>query len=211
MPAAEVVGVPSGQRVVAALALPLGVSVLPGYLFLTTRLGVVKRVTLSDLAKQFGTFSVMNVTEDDAIVSIRVTQGEGEVLLATARGQSIRFAEEEVRPMGFNAGGVAGIKLVTEDVVVGADVVQPDAEVAVMTEQGIGKRSSMSEFPTQGRAGQGVIGIRLDEDDAVAGLLIAGLKDELFITTSRGKSKQVKMKVFKSLGARPAATTCSTW
>jgi DNA gyrase subunit A len=200
MPAAEVVGVPTGQRIVMALALPLGVSELPGYLFFTTRLGVVKRVTLSDLAKQFTTFSVMNIAEDDAIVSIRVTPGEGEVLLATARGQTIRFAEEDVRPMGFNAGGVAGIKLVNEDVVVGADVVQPDGEVAVITEQGVGKRSSMSEFPTQGRAGQGVIGIRLSEDDAVAGLSIAGIKDEVFITTSRGKAKQVKLKVFKSLG-----------
>jgi DNA gyrase subunit A len=200
MPAAEVVGVPTGQRVVAAFALPLGVSELPGYLFLTTRLGVVKRVTLSDLAKQFTTFSVMNIAEDDAIVSIRVTQGEGEVLLATARGQAIRFIEEDVRPMGFNAGGVAGIKLVNEDVVVGADVVRPDGEVAVVTEQGVGKRSSMSEFPRQGRAGQGVIGIRVDEEDAVAGLAIAGLKEEVFITTSRGKSKLVKMRAFKSLG-----------
>jgi DNA gyrase subunit A len=200
MPAAEVVGVPTGQRIVAALALPLGVSELPGYLFLTTRLGVVKRVTLSDLAKQFTNFSVMNIAEDDAIVSVRVTQGEGEVLLATARGQMIRFAEEDVRPMGFNAGGVAGIKLVNEDVVIGADLVQPDSEVAVITEQGVGKRSSMGEFPKQGRAGQGVIGIRVDEEDAAAGLIITGLKDEVFITTSRGKSKQVKLKVFKSLG-----------
>jgi DNA gyrase subunit A len=200
MPAAEVVGVPTGQRIVTALALPLGVSELPGYLFLTTRLGVVKRVTLSELAKQFTTFSVMNIAEDDAIVSVRVTQGEGEVLLATARGQTIRFAEEEVRPMGFNAGGVAGIKLVNEDVVVGADVVRADGEVAIITEQGVGKRSGLSEFPKQGRAGQGVIGIRVDEEDAVAGMLIAGLKEEVLITTSRGKSKQVKTKVFKSLG-----------
>jgi DNA gyrase subunit A len=69
----------------------------------------------------------------------------------------IRFAEEDVRPMGFNAGGVAGIKLVSEDVIVGADVVQPESEVAVITEQGTGKRSAMSEFPKQGRAVQGVI------------------------------------------------------
>ena len=78
---------------------------------------------LADLAKSFGTFSVMNVTDDDAIVSVRVTAGEGEVMLVTARGQAIRFVEEDVRPMGFNAGGVAGIKLVNEDVVVAADVV----------------------------------------------------------------------------------------
>ncbi len=200
MPAPEVVGVPSGQRLVAMLALPMGQTELSGYLFLATRLGVVKRVTLSDVAQANGTFSVMNITEDDALVAARVTPGEGDVLLTTARGQAIRFAEEEVRPMGFNAGGVAGIRLVNEDVVVTADVVQPDGEVAVITEQGIGKRSPMSEFPKQGRAGQGVIGIRLNEDDAVAGSAVASLKDEVMIVTSRGKTKQVKVKAFKSLG-----------
>jgi DNA gyrase subunit A len=200
MPAPEVVGVPTGQRVIALLALPLGQAELPGYLFLTTRLGVVKRVTLSDLAKAFGTFSVMNVADDDAIIAVHVTQGEGEVLLASARGQMIRFAEEDVRPMGFNAGGVAGIKLAIEDVVVGADVVQPEGEVAVITEQGTGKRSGMAEFPKQGRAGQGVIGIRIEPGDAVAGVVIAGVKEDVIITTSRGKAKQVKVKLFKSLG-----------
>jgi DNA gyrase subunit A len=200
MPAPEVVGVPSGQRVVAMLTLPMGHTELEGYLFLTTRLGVVKRVTLSDVAQANGSFSVMNITEDDAIVAVCVTPGEGEVLITTARGQTIRFAEEEVRPMGFNAGGVAGIKLVNEDVVVTADVVNPEGEAAVITEQGNGKRSGMAEFPRQGRAGQGVIGIRLNEDDAVAGLVIAGLKEDAIITTSRGKARQVKLKVFKSLG-----------
>jgi DNA gyrase subunit A len=186
--------------VIALFALPMGQSELNGYLFLTTRLGVVKRVTLADLAKSFGTFSVMNVTDDDAIIAVHVTQGEGEVLLASARGQMIRFAEEDVRPMGFNAGGVAGIRLASEDVVVGADVVQPEGEVAVITEQGTGKRSTMSEFPKQGRAGQGVIGIRTDAGDAVAGIVIAGMKEEVIITTSRGKAKQVKVRLFKSLG-----------
>jgi DNA gyrase subunit A len=102
--------------------------------------------------------------------------------------------------MGFNAGGVAGIRLASDDVVVGADVVQPEGEVAVITEQGTGKRSAMSEFPKQGRAGQGVIGLRIDAGDAVAGVAIAGVKEEVIITTSRGKSKQVKLKLFKSLG-----------
>jgi DNA gyrase subunit A len=200
MPAAEVVGVPSGQRVIAALALPKDKPELKGYVFMATRLGVVKRVTLADVAKAFGSFAVMNIADDDAIVAARPTLGEGDVMLITARGQSIRFAEEDVRPMGFNAGGVAGIKLANEDVVIAADVVDPEGEVAVITEQGTGKRSLLEEFPTQGRAGQGVIGIRLAGGDAVAGLAITGLKDDLVVTTSRGKAKLIKGKVFKSLG-----------
>jgi DNA gyrase subunit A len=200
MPAAEVVGVPSGQRVIAALALPKDKPEPKGYVFMATRLGVVKRVTLADVAKAFGSFAVMNIADDDAIVAARPTLGEGDVMLITARGQSIRFAEEDVRPMGFNAGGVAGIKLANEDVVIAADVVDPEGEVAVITEQGTGKRSLLEEFPTQGRAGQGVIGIRLAGGDAVAGLAITGLKDDLVVTTSRGKAKLIKGKVFKSLG-----------
>ena len=200
MPAPDVVGVPSGQRIVSLLALPLDKPELPGYLFMATRLGVVKRVTLADLAKSFGTFSVMNVADDDAIVSVRVTAGEGEVMLVTARGQAIRFVEEDVRPMGFNAGGVAGIKLVNEDVVVAADVVVEENEAAIITEQGSGKRSPLSEYPKQGRAGQGVIGIKIAGGDAVAGFAIVGPKDDVAITTSRGKAKLVKGKLFKSLG-----------
>ncbi|MFN8596170.1 MAG: DNA gyrase subunit A, partial [Anaerolineae bacterium] len=200
MPAADVVGVPTGQRIVTLLALPLDKPELPGYLFMATRQGVVKRVAMADVAKAFGTFSVMNVADDDAIVSAKVTAGEGEVMLVSARGQAIRFAEEEVRPMGFNAGGVAGIKLVNEDLVMAADVVAPDAEAAVITEQGSGKRSPLAEYPKQGRAGQGVIGIKIAGGDAVAGFAVVGSKDDLVITTSRGKSKLVKGKLFKSLG-----------
>jgi DNA gyrase subunit A len=200
MPAADVVGVPSGQRIVALLALPLNKPELPGYLFMATRLGVVKRVTLVDVAKAFGTFSVMNVADDDAIVSVRVTAGEGEVMLVTARGQAIRFIEEDVRPMGFNAGGVAGIKLVNEDLVVAADVVGEDQEAAILTEQGVGKRSPLSEYPRQGRAGQGVIGIKVAGGDAVAGFAILGPKDDAAITTSRGRTKLVKGRLFKGLG-----------
>ncbi len=204
MPAPDVVGVPSGQRIVSLLALPLDKPELPGYLFMATRLGVVKRVTLAELAKSFGTFSVMNVADDDAIVSVRVTAGEGEVMLVTARGQAIRFIEEDVRPMGFNAGGVAGIKLVNEDVVVAADIVAEDQEAAIITEQGSGKRTPLSEYPKQGRAGQGVIGIKIAGGDAVAGFAIVAPKDDVALTTSRGRTKLLKGKLFKSLGRATA-------
>ncbi len=204
MPAPDVVGVPSGQRIVSLLALPLDKPELPGYLFMATRLGVVKRVTLAELAKSFGTFSVMNVADDDAIVSVRVTAGEGEVMLVTARGQAIRFIEEDVRPMGFNAGGVAGIKLVNEDVVVAADIVAEDQEAAIITEQGSGKRTPLSEYPKQGRAGQGVIGIKIAGGDAVAGFAIVAPKDDVALTTSRGRTKVLKGKLFKSLGRATA-------
>ncbi len=200
MPAAEVFGVPSDQRVVAAVALPKEGPELKGYLFMTTWLGVVKRVTLADLAKAFGSFSVMNVAEDDAIASALVTPGEGEVILVTRHGQSIRFVEEDVRAMGFNAGGVAGIKLVEDDQVCGADVVDPDSDVLLITMEGQGKRSALAEYPKQGRAGQGVRAIKLDEADYVAGVAVVKPGDELTIVTSKNKTKSIKAKSIKSVG-----------
>ncbi|MEO0109105.1 MAG: DNA gyrase C-terminal beta-propeller domain-containing protein, partial [candidate division WOR-3 bacterium] len=101
---------------------------------------------------------------------------------------SIRFSEEEVRPMGFNAGGVAGIRLVGEDLVTAADVVDVEAEAAVITEQGAGKRTPLSEYPRQGRAGQGVIAIKVAGGDAVAGLAIVGPKDDVIKTWTVTKS-----------------------
>ena len=200
MPAAEVVGVPSDQRVIAAVALPKDEPEIKGYLFLTTRRGVVKRGTLAHLARSFGSFSVMNVADDDAIVAARVTPGESEVLLVTAEGRSIRFSEEEVRPMGFNAGGVAGIKLLNSDLVIGMDVVQSKADLIVLTQNGLGKRTTLKDFPKQGRAGQGVIAMKLREGDHVVSAAIAQLNDTLAVVTARGKSKLIKARAVKTAG-----------
>jgi DNA gyrase subunit A len=198
MPVAEVFGVPSEQRVIAAIALPKDVPDLPGYLFMTTRQGVVKRVTLVDLVQAFGSFSVMNVAEDDALISACITPGEAEVILASAHGQAIRFSEEDVRPMGFNAGGVAGMKLIDNDQVVGADVMQPRSDLMLLTQNGLGKRAALAEFPKQGRAGQGVVAIKIDETDQVIGAAVVQAADQVAVVTSRGKSKLVKARVAKN-------------
>ncbi|HZY45346.1 MAG TPA: DNA gyrase subunit A [Anaerolineae bacterium] len=204
MPVAEVFGVPSDQRVVAVFALPKEVPDLPGFLFMTTRQGVVKRVTLIDLAQAFGSFNVMNVADDDAIVAARVTPGEAEMILVTANGQSIRFSEEDVRAMGFNAGGVAGVKLADKDQVIGADVAQARSDLLLLTQNGSGKRSALANFPKQGRAGQGVVAIKLATGDQVAGVAVVQAADQVVIVTSRGKAKLFRARSAKN-AARAAA------
>ena len=147
--------------ITAALSLPRDAaangSPPPGYLFLVTEQGMVKRVTLADFLAGTGETSVMNVDEKDRLGWALLTQGEQEVVLVSAWGQAIRFREEDVRSMGLAAGGVGGMRLDKRDQVVYAAVVDPQAELITMTSHGFAKRSSLEEYPTQGRNGGGVV------------------------------------------------------
>jgi DNA gyrase subunit A len=185
------------DTVVAALALPPEIPQegQEWYLFLTTRQGVVKRVTLEDLpGVSIEAFTVMGVDEEDALGWAAWTQGDDQVVLLSAAGQAIRFAETEVRAMGLPAGGVMGIKLQSEaDAVVGMTVVQPRSDLFVVTSDGNAKRTPLSEYSTQGRYGQGVITIRLgDEQTRLAGGCVLQADDPVIMVTERGAAKTIR-------------------
>ena len=207
MPVAEVVGLPSDQRVVAAFSAPRGMLADQdgaedehrAYLFLVTRSGSVKRVAVGDVLRQAGAFSVMNVSEDDEIVSAFATEGGGEVIVVTAAGKAIRFSEEEVRAMGLAAGGVAGIRLQDKDTVVAAALVRARSDLLVVTETGRGKRSPLAEFPSQGRAGQGVVAASLGGKDRIVGAAVVQAPDPFAVVTSRGKAKLIRARTLKSV------------
>jgi DNA gyrase subunit A len=207
VPVAEVVGLPSDQPVLMAFsaARDLAGEQAAGengdkhYLFMATRGGTVKRVALSDAVRQTGVFSVINVAEDDDLVSICLTEGDGEVILVTAGGKSIRFAEEEVRAMGLPAGGVAGIRLQDNDRVVAAALVRPRSDLLIVSDTGRGKRSSLAEFPRQGRAGQGVVAAQLGRGESVVGACVVQAGDQLAIVTARGKARLIRARAVKSV------------
>ncbi len=183
------------DHLAAALIVPQGLS--SGYLFLTTLGGVVKRVRVEDLPGiTTDPFVVINVPEDDALGWARLTDGEQDMLLVTASGQAIRFAEDEVRPMGLPAGGVMGIKLAGEvDGIVAMDVADPEGFVWSITDNGLAKATPMSEYPQQGRYGQGVINMRLPEEASEVVTAVVGRADTLIIiTTAIGSVKKLKLK-----------------
>ena len=155
---AEMTGYTRRDAITAALALPRQPEVEEGMLFLATEQGMVKRVTLADfMAAAAGDPTVMNVDEQDTLRWVLPTRGDQEIILVTAQGQSIRFAESEVRSMGLAAGGVGGIKLRKGDSVVYAAVVAPEGELLTLTAQGYGKRSPLSDYSAQGRNGGGIV------------------------------------------------------
>ena len=197
--ASDLTGLGKEDRLVAALALPKGED-LRGYLLFGTRLGTVKRVTVSDFVKATGgAFNAINVDEADTLEWARVTLGGGEVMLVTLQGQAIRFAEENVRPMGLNAGGVRGVNLDARDAVAGMDVVAERHDLLVFSENGYSKRTALSQYPTQGRAGKGIVTAK---PGATSGMLVGAAvvqaDTQLVVVTNKGKAKLIRAKTAPS-------------
>jgi len=197
--AADLTGLSKEDRLVAALALPKAED-LRAFLFFGTRMGTVKRVAVADFVKATGSvFNAVNVDETDALEWVRVTMGGGEVVLITTEGQAIRFAEEEVRPMGLNAGGVRGINLSERDAVIGLDVIQDRHDLLVFTENGYAKRAALAQYPTQGRAGKGVVSAK---PGGTSGLLVGAAvvqaDTQIAVVTNKGKAKLIRGKLAPS-------------
>ena len=122
-----------------------------------TRRGQVKRTELSEYsnARANGIIGTGLASEDEVTAAL-VTDGSGELILATRLGQAIRFSEEEVRPMGRGARGVRAIDLAPGDEVVSAVVPRRDSSFCLATRRGHGKRLPVTELRLQSRAGKGV-------------------------------------------------------
>lgn len=136
------------------------------YLFFATREGIVKKTSLDDFQNVRSTGIIaIKLDESDALIGVRLTDGNAEIMLVSSAGYAIRFHEEDVRPMGRDTRGVKGISLTGEkDIVVGMDVVLPDADLLVVTETGVGKRTPLAEYPAYGRGARGVTTIKLVEE-----------------------------------------------
>jgi len=183
-----------------------GTAPTSSYLLLGTIRGKVKRVALTNLARKAHTNpEVIGLDDGDELVWVDVSQGGGDVLLVTAGGQAIRFAEDGVRPMGLPAGGVSGIKLRGKDRVVAGKEISPvinqRMSLALITTQGYGKRVALANFPTQGRNGQGVVAAKLSERTGeMAGAALLSPKDYLVAVTDRGVAKALAATSLPQMG-----------
>jgi DNA gyrase subunit A len=160
-----------------------------GYIFFVTRQGKVKKTELSAYSHpRAGGIQGIGLDAGDEVITARRTDGRREVMIATKLGMSIRFAEEEVRPMGRGAGGVRGIEVEAGDEVIAADVVQEGALILTVSERGYGKRTPLEEYRLQGRAGKGIIDIKTaGRNGAVVGMLQVRDGDDVLVITTKGK------------------------
>ncbi len=158
------------------------------FLFFVTRQGVAKRVVLSDLQNiRRAGLRALNLNEDDALVDVRLTDGEQNILIATHEGRAICFDENEVRAMGRTATGVRGIRLNEGDYVVGAARARKGAYVLSITENGYGKRTPVEEFTIHHRGGGGMMLHNLTEKTGlVAGIAVVDSDNDVMIITDDG-------------------------
>jgi len=158
---------------------------------MSTANGIVNKNLLTNYSNVHAAgINAINADEDDRLVDVEVTEGGGDVILASQNGQTIRFRESDVRQTKRPSRGVIGIRLDEGDSVIGMAClgrdITMDKKVLMVTERGFGKRVSLDDFPLQGRGGKGVQGIKLDRDSGeLVTIGIVTEQDELIITTEK--------------------------
>ena len=184
----------------------------PGFLFFATQQGTVKKTPLTDFAnvRKDGIIAI-RIEPGDALIDVKLTSGQDQVVLITRDGMSIRFAEEDVRPMGRPAAGVRGINLEKADAVVALALAVPDATLLVAGENGIGKRTPFDlaredgttepVYRLQSRGGKGIITMKANEKTgAVVGALTVQDGDEVMLITAGGQLVRTYVKDIRETG-----------
>lgn len=158
------------------------------YLLMITRLGVVKRVNVTDFEYQRkGGKIAVNLDEGDALAFALLTCGDDDLLIATHDGQAVRFNEKEARVMGRTARGVRGIRLAQGDYVVGATVVDDSKTLLTVTEKGFGKKTDFAEYSAHNRGGKGVVCHNVtDKTGPVAGIAAVDENEDVMLVTDAG-------------------------
>jgi len=172
------------------------------YLFTVTNSGMVKRTPLSEFRNPRRTgVSAAAVGREERLVGASITDGHGEVLLATRKGQAVRFSEEEVRPMGRQARGVVGIRLEEGDEVVSMVVLKGERFLISVSSKGFGKRTPLEEYRRTHRGSKGVVLMRLSERTGEV-VAVKGVddRDELMAITQRGLLIRIPVRDVRPMG-----------
>ena len=174
----------AGERINAVL--PIKDYAEDSFVFMATSGGTVKKTSLSLFSRPRTNGIIAVDLRDDKLVDVAITDGDAEILLVASSGKSIRFREEDVRPMGRGAAGVRGIKLAGDHEVIALTILR-DGLILTATENGYGKRTSVDDFPVQGRGGQGVIAIQTSERNGrTVGAVQVAEDDEIMLISSNG-------------------------
>jgi len=181
------VGMEAGERVAAVV--PIREFVEGADLLTCTRNGKVKRTSL-DAYSNIRSSGIIGVAieQGDALLAARIVKHGEHVLIGTAKGMSIRFEVDEVRPTGRDTMGVKGIELREGDRVVGVDVIESEEQqVLTVSARGYGKRTALSEWRVQGRGGLGIIAMDMSERNGeLVRLCLVRTDDQLMCITSSG-------------------------
>ncbi len=180
------------------------------YLIMTTKKGNIKKVKISDFknVRRSGLIAI-KLKNEDTLKWVMPSSGKDSVFIATKSGQSIKFKEKDIRPMGRTAGGVRAIKLKNNDEVIGMDVIgnqikEKNLQVLIISEKGSGKRTPLSHYRTQSRGGSGIKTAKISSKtgDLIAMKIINGksLDEDLIIISKLGQIIRLKLKTVSLMG-----------
>ena len=167
------------------------------YLCMVTKKGIIKRTDLEQYKniRKSGIIAI-NLDEDDELAWVRLTDGNDDILVATRGGMSIRFNENDCRPIGRTARGVKAIELKENDEVVGMCVIpenQDDSKkILTVSETGLGRLSNHDEYRVQTRAGKGVLNYHTEKYGEVASVLLVGDDNDIILISSDGIIIRIK-------------------
>ena len=157
------------------------------YLVFATKTGLIKRTSISEFinirsnGKKF-----ITLKDDDELISVKNTNGECDILMASSNGRMVRFNENLVRVMGRNASGVRGINL-DGSILVGMEIAKPGVDVLVVTEKGYGKKTSIDEYRITNRGGKGVKTLNItDKNGSITAFKTVDNTNDLIIITNEG-------------------------
>jgi DNA gyrase subunit A len=182
------------------------------FLMMATRLGIVKKSPIREYANiRTGGIYAVNLDEGDKLISVALTDGKRDVLLASKNGKSIRFREEDARPIGRVSRGVRGMSLEGDDVVIGMEIItdQPTSStIFTVTENGFGKRTELTEYPLQGRGGKGVITIKTSErNGCVVDIKQVTIENDMMLITDQGKILRLPVSGVSIIGRNTQGVT----
>lgn len=205
----------SDEKVTSVLAVNKEDKSTQGSLMLVTKNGTAKKMTIESFkdVRRSGIISI-RLDKDDALISALLTSRGDEVIIATAKGQSIRFKESDVREMGRTAGGVNGIKLSKGDEVIGVDVIkkgtdEKEGALLTMSANGFGKKTLLKEYKVQKRGGSGVKTAKVTPKTGplIVAKVISNTEEELIAMSKKGQVIRTALKDISTLGRQTQGVT----
>jgi DNA gyrase subunit A len=173
-----------------------------GFVFFATRSGKVKKTAVNEFRnyRKDGIIAI-NLEDNNELIGVRLTSGSDEIILVTHEGMSLRFHEDDARPLGRGTAGVMGIRPVEGDFVIGLALVTQGSTLLVAAENGIGKRTTFEDYRPQSRGGKGIITMKVtDKTGPVVGAVTVTAEDELMLMTSSGQSIRIRAAEVRETG-----------
>ena len=199
----------SGEKVSAVI--PIQNFAEGKYLLMATKNGLIKKTALVEYnsGKRTGLLAI-TLKDNDELISVKLTDGEDNVVLVTRKGLCITFEEKEVRPIGRISQGVIGIRIDDKDEVIGMESIISGSKATLLaiTENGFGKRTELDEYRVQLRGGKGVITYKVTpKTGELVGVKIADDSQDVMLITHTGTIIRMNVSEISVLGRSTQGVT----